>query len=176
MAGDATPALLSAALHAGKLPRADFLTRRAEWVRGWERKAPRDFRRYVWAHGFAEAVENADDAREALAALGAYEPLPVFYPKTMAEASVGYALLLGGRAAEALPWLERAAKTCRVLELPIEHTRAQLWLGLAREAQGDKAGACAAYRVVRDRWGKAKPRSVTWEKASERMRAAGCGG
>jgi serine/threonine-protein kinase len=176
MAGDATPSLLAAALHVGKLPRTDFVPRRDEWVRGWERKAPRDFRRYVWAHGFAETVETADDAREALAAMAAYEPVPVFYPKTLAEAAVGLTYLLAGRAGDALPWLERAAKTCRVLELPVEHTRAHLWLGMAREAQGDKAGACAAYKVVRDRWGKAKPRSVTWEKAAERMRAAGCGG
>ena len=176
MAGDATPALLAAALHAGKLARPDFTARRAEWVRGWEHKAPRELRRYLWAHGFAATVETAEDAREALAALPAFEPLPVFYPRSLAEASVGRTFLLGGKPEEGLRWLERAARSCKVLELPVEHTRAHLWLGMAREAQGDKAGACAAYRVVRDRWGKAKPRSVTWEATAKRMRAAGCGG
>ena len=176
MAGDATPALLASALHAGKLGRPDFTSRRADWVRGWERKSPHELRRYLWAHGFARTVETADDARDALAALPAYEPLPVFYPRSIAEASIGLTFLLGGKPDEALRWLERAARSCKVLELPVEHTRAHLWLGMAREAQGDKVGACAAYRVVRDRWGKAKPRSVTWEKTAERMRAAGCGG
>jgi serine/threonine-protein kinase len=176
LAGDATPTLLSLALRAGKLSRGDFTQRRTEWARAWERKVTRDFRAYVWAHGFAGTVETADDAREALAALPGYEPLPTFFPKTLVEAFIGNTFLLGGRTDEALTWLERATKTCRVLELPVEHTRAHLWLGMAREAAGDKAGACAAYKVVRDRWGKAKPRSVTAEKAAERMRGAGCGG
>jgi serine/threonine-protein kinase len=175
LAGDATPSLLAAAMRAGKLTRLDFVQKRAEWMRGWERKVTRDFKSYVWAHGFAGTTETPDDAREALAAMAAYEPLPTFFPKTLIEASIGNTLFLGGRTDEAVTWLERAAKSCRVLEVPVEHTRAHLWLGLAREAKGDKAGACAAYRVVRERWGKAKPRSVTAEKAAERMRAAGCG-
>jgi serine/threonine-protein kinase len=174
LAADATPALLAAALKAGKLARGDFGTQRAEWVRNWERKVTRDFKFYVWAHGYAGTVETADDAREALAALPAFEPIASFFPRTLVESSIGVTYLLGGRADEAVSWLDRAAKSCRVLELPVEHTRAHLWLGMAREAKGDKPGACAAYRVVRDRWGKAKPRSVTAEKAAERMRAAGC--
>jgi serine/threonine-protein kinase len=63
-----------------------------------------------------------------------------------------------------------------VLEHPVEHTRAHLWLGLLREAKHDKEGACAAYRVVLARWGKAKPPSVTAAKAAERTRALSCGG
>ena len=176
LAGDATPSLLAIARSTGKITRADFVARRSEWVRGWDRKVTRDFRAYVWAHGYAGTVESADDARDALATRPAYEPLPTFFPKTLVEASVGLTLLLGGRAEEASPWLERAARTCRVLALPVDHTRAQLWVGMAREARGDKPGACAAYKVVRDRWGKARPRSVTADKALERMRASGCGG
>lgn len=176
LAGDATPALLATALRAGQLTRVEFAQKRAEWARAWEHKVTRDFRSYVWAHGYAATAETPEEAREAIAAMAAYEPLPSFFPKTLLEASLGSMFFLGGRNDEAATWLERAAKSCRVLELPIEHTRAHLWLGLAREAKGDKAGACAAYRVVRERWGKAKPRSVTAEKAAERMRAAGCGG
>jgi serine/threonine-protein kinase len=174
MAADATPALLAASLRAGKLPRADFARRRAEWVRGWDARASRDYHGYVWVHGFADTVETPEDAREALAALPAFEPLPSFFPRSLGEAATGVTFFLGGRADDAVAWLDRATRTCRALELPVEHTRAHLWLGLAREAKGDKAGACAAYRVVRERWGKAKPRSVTAEKAAERMRAAGC--
>jgi serine/threonine-protein kinase len=94
----------------------------------------------------------------------------------MGEAAVGHTYLLAGLHDEALPWLERGAKTCRALDLPIEHTRALLWLGMARDATHDREGACSAYRTVHARWGKAKPRSVTAEKAAERMRALGCGG
>ena len=35
--------------------------------------------------------------------------------------------------------------------------------------------ACAAYATVVSRWGNAKPRSITGEKAKERIRALACG-
>jgi serine/threonine-protein kinase len=174
MAGDATPVLLAAALKGGKITRAELAQKRAEWVRAWDRKMPIDLRRYTWAHGWAATVDTPDDAREALAAMADFAPIPTFYPHTLVEAPVGLTFLLAGRTDEAAAWLERATRACRVLEFPVEHTRAHLWLGMAREAKGDKPGACAAYQVVRARWGKAKPRSVTAEKASERLRALAC--
>jgi serine/threonine-protein kinase len=66
-------------------------------------------------------------------------------------------------------------KVCRALEFPVEHTQAHAWLGQAREAKGDKAGACAAYQGVLERWGRAKPRSVTAEMATKRAKLLGCG-
>jgi serine/threonine-protein kinase len=143
-------------------------------VHAWERRAPPDFKRYVWPHGYAVTVETPEDARDALVALPDYEPLAAFYPSTMVAAAVGRTFFLAGRIDDASKWLERAAKACRVLERPVEHTRAQLWLGMVREAKGDKPGACAAYRVVQARWGKARPPSVTAEKAAERLRALAC--
>jgi serine/threonine-protein kinase len=53
----------------------------------------------------------------------------------------------------------------------MEHTRALAWLGHARAAKHDTAGACAAYRVVLERWGNAKPRSVTADDVRKRARA-----
>jgi serine/threonine-protein kinase len=176
MAADATPELLAAALRAAKITRADLVAERAEWLKVWERKTPPAYRRYLWAHAFAATVDTPEEAQAALAALPGYEPLPAYHPRTLAEAALGHTFLLGGHPDDALRWLERAAKTCRVLEQPVEHTRAHLWLGMAREATGNKEGACAAYRVVRDRWGKARPLSVTAEKAAVRLRALGCGG
>jgi serine/threonine-protein kinase len=174
LAGDATPMLLGAALHTGKLKLDDFRARHAEWKRGWERKIARDFRGYIWAHGVAAIAETREEAAEAFEAMATYAPLPTHFPMTLVQAQVGRAFLEGGRFDEAIGWLERATRSCRVLQHPVEHTRAHLWLGMAREAKGDKAGACAEYRVVRERWGKAKPRSVTAEKAASLARAAGC--
>jgi serine/threonine-protein kinase len=71
-------------------------------------------------------------------------------------AQLGEAHLLAGHVAEARPLLESGAKVCRALEDPIAHTRAQLYLGLAREQADDRAGACAAFGVVLQRWGGAK--------------------
>jgi serine/threonine-protein kinase len=57
---------------------------------------------------------------------------------------------------------------------PMEHTRGHLYLGEALEAKGDHDGACAAYKVVRDRWGSAKPASSTGQLATRRSAALGC--
>ncbi len=83
---------------------------------------------------------------------------------------------LAGQPAQALPWLEHATGGCEVLTYPFDHVRAHLLLGQAREATGDAVGACAAYRVVVDRWGQAKPRSVSAEQAAARLQAMGCKG
>jgi serine/threonine-protein kinase len=175
LAADAVPDLLAVARKAGKLTRADLGDRRTEWTRRWVTRASPFYQRYLWMHAYAATVETDADAKEALQALP-QGPLPPFTPRTMAEADVGRTYLLAGRNDEALTWLTRAAKTCRVLDYPVAHTRAQLWLGLAREAAHDKEGACAAYRVVLSRWGKAKPKSVTADKAAERAKALSCGG
>ena len=76
---------------------------------------------------------------------------------------------------EALPALTRAATSCYALRFPVEQMRAVRDLGVAREATGDRAGACEAWQRVLDRWGRATPRSVTAEDARARMRALGCG-
>jgi serine/threonine-protein kinase len=175
MAADATPVLLSLARRGGALSASAFAARRAEWVRAWESKVPADTRSYVWMHGFAAPTTTLDDARAALDALPRYAPIPSFRPMTLVDAAIGTTFLLGGRDDEALTWLEGATRSCHALDFPFEHTRAHHALGLAREAKGDVAGACAAYQVVVDRWGKTRPRSVTAEKASARRAALACG-
>jgi eukaryotic-like serine/threonine-protein kinase len=173
LAADAVPELLAVARRAGKLSRAELGERRAEWVRRWVTRASPFYQRYLWMHAYAETVETDVDAKEALLALPP-GPLPPFTPRTLAEADVGHTYLLAGRTDDALSWLTRATRSCRVLDHPVAHTRAQLWLGLAREAAHDREGACSAYRVVLSRWGKAKPRSVTADKAAERSKALSC--
>jgi eukaryotic-like serine/threonine-protein kinase len=51
----------------------------------------------------------------------------------------------------------------------IDHVHGIFALGEAREHAGDVAGARAAYEEVLRRWGKAKPRSVTADKARARL-------
>ena len=70
-------------------------------------------------------------------------------------------------------WLTAATQSCTALDFPWEHTRAHYWLGLAREAL-HQAGACDAYRVVVQRWGKASPPSITAKNALGKMKALGC--
>jgi hypothetical protein len=52
---------------------------------------------------------------------------------------------------------------------PMTWMSAQLELGQALEAKGDRPGARAAYERVLERWGKAKPRSLTAERARARQ-------
>jgi serine/threonine-protein kinase len=125
-------------------------------------------------HAYPALADSAAEAREAIEARSG--PLPPYRPSTLAGADVGRAFLLAGRVDEAISMLEEATRSCRALEIPVLHTRAHDWLGQAREAAGDRAGACAAYGVVISRWGHAVPRSVTAEHARARMAALGCDG
>ena len=102
------------------------------------------------------------------------EELPPKHPEKQ-RGSVGSCSSRSARRRPSLCSRSRA-KSCHALVIPFEHTRASDALGQALEATGDKPGACAAYKVVLDRWGKAKPRSVTADHARARSTALGCGG
>jgi serine/threonine-protein kinase len=174
MARDAAPVLIAIARRAGQLTAAEAAAQRDAWIRRWEQRGLSVYRSYLWMHGPAVIAETPDEARAALAELPRFGGVPPYRPRALAEAAVGATYLRAGRLDDALDWLSVAARTCRALDYPIEHTRAHLWLGQAREARGDTRGACAAYRVVIERWGAARPRSVTAEQASERARQIGC--
>jgi serine/threonine-protein kinase len=169
LADDVSPLMWSALRAAGKLDGAEVLRRRDAWLARW----PNRLDGFKWMHGNAALVVNPEEAKKELAARGELG-IPRYTPKTLANAQVGRILLLAGRVDEALPYLERAASSCLALEQPFMHTRANLWLGRAREAKHDAAGACAAYRIVVERWGRAKPRSLSADEARARMKSLHC--
>lgn len=171
---DVTPFMLSAAERGGSITPSEFAQLRADWVSGWDRRIAPIYKNYVWLHGYASVADTPEDAREAFATLSRYTQIPPFRPHTLAWAGVGPARLLTGKTDEATSWLSDVTKSCLVLEFPVEHTQAYGWLGRAYEAKHDKSKACAAYRVVLDRWGKARPKSVTADKARERTKLLGC--
>jgi serine/threonine-protein kinase len=178
LAEDATPAMLAVRRRAGGIDDAELERARGEWLRAWEVKGAPNLRGYLWLHGHAfpaSVLETRPAAERALLARESFGPVPPFRPFTLTESAEGITLALAGRSSEALPRLEAAARTCRSLDFPIEHTRAHDWLGRAREEAHDSAGACAAYRVVLERWGHARPRSVTADHARARSAALACG-
>ena len=61
-----------------------------------------------------------------------------------------------------------------VLDHPFETVRADLALGQLHEQAGDTAAACARYARVLERWGHARPRSVTADEARMRATKLGC--
>lgn len=50
----------------------------------------------------------------------------------------------------------------------------RLLLGRVLEETGDRDGACAQYAAILFRWGNAKPKSVTADKARARSKALSC--
>ncbi len=173
LANDLQPLLLRTLRATGKITAEELRAQRDTWIEGWKKRLVPEAHGYVWMHGRAALVETPADATDAIAAFGS-GTIPAYTPKTLATAAVGRTYLLAGRTDEAVTMLERAAGSCMGLELPVAYTRANFWLGKAREAKHDTAGACAAYAVVLARWGHATPRSVTADEARARSKALGC--
>lgn len=172
VAADPTPLLLEAELRAALITPAAFEAARSTWIAGWKTKLSPFFARYLWENGFAAPAQTPAEAKDALAQLASLGPLPPFRPLSQAEASIGRTFLLAGDPAQALTYLKIATRACRALEFPAETTRAYYTLGLALEAAGDPAGACAAYAPVIQRWGSS--RSLTAAKAKARTHALAC--
>jgi serine/threonine-protein kinase len=127
-----------------------------------------------WVYAYAAPAETEADARSALDALPPDTDLERARFFFSVDAYVGKVYLLAGRPDEALRWLQRSAASCVAPRNVLAHTRALFFLGQALEAKGDAAGACVAYGRVVDRWGNAKPRSITAEKAKARTAALRC--
>ncbi len=174
LGAEATPLMLASLLRAGAFGQRTFDEELARTLERWDRTIEPPSKPFIWIDAYAVPAETPADAQVAMAAREHYLPVPEYAPLALDEAAVGRVYLLAGRTAEALPVLARAAGSCFPLDHPIEHTRAAAFLGRAYEASGDVAKACAAYDVVRARWGSAKPRSVTAADALQRSVALHC--
>ena len=169
---DRTAQLLEVARRAGVLSKAEWIERRDQWVAYWTKVLPpKSDAKQVKLAAYIRPVETREEADDAVARLP-----ELLTPAEGWDFSVGKAYFLAGRVDEAMPYLRRAVASCMPLGDTIETMRAQLMLGHALEQQKDKAGACAAYKAVTERWGHAKPHSVTAEDAARSATKLGCGG
>jgi eukaryotic-like serine/threonine-protein kinase len=138
----------------------------------------------TWFDLYGSVARTPLEARDALAALPDYVPLP---PATMAGCGrflgdLGRVYALAGETDAALPLLRSAVRSCANVPsgkdipsiLPFGVVRDRLALGQILEQTPDRGGACEEYGAILARWGRAKPRSVTADKARERSRALGC--
>ncbi len=161
------------------LPAAEIDAHRDRWLATHVDAADTPTSWILWVKYWADASATPENAAAAMAHRHEYDALPEF-PGTRESAAVGHALLLAGRAAEAIPWLEQAAFACQPIVRETENSfvaaivPAAYELGQARQASGDSKGACAAYQRVLDRWGNAVPRSTTADNARARMSAIRC--
>jgi serine/threonine-protein kinase len=165
--------LMFAARLAGGAPAAEVRAARDAFLHDWTARLPPGQTHQAWLATFAY-VATPEDAREAIAVLPDYSPLPAYRGATLWRAVEGRVRLLAGDVAGALPLLEQGAGVCLALSHPVERVRAQLDLGEAREASGDRDGACKAYASVIAHYGGAKPRSVTAERAKARAAHLAC--
>jgi serine/threonine-protein kinase len=170
---DATPRLVAIARRAGAMTPDAARRERESFVRRWSSlDHAHDAPPRIWLAAYAGAASTPEDAEEAAAAMP--KDTPKAPPTAAARAALGEVLRLKGAVSEALPLLASAYRACMTIDDPPWHVFAAMHLGEAREASGDAAGACEAYRTVLDRWGGAKPRSITAEAARTRVRALAC--
>jgi serine/threonine-protein kinase len=153
---------------------AEFRTTREEWSKEVSEELPPYLANNVWFQFWAEPAATPQEAKEALDALPRYSPLPPYEGIIYHERVMGQVLLLAGRVDEAIPHLQRAQHACFTPDFVPSHQISAELLGEALESKGDKDGACAAYGEVLVRWGNAKPRSVTADKARAHMKTLGC--
>jgi serine/threonine protein kinase len=159
----------------GKITQTDLDDRRKSWLRDQEaNETQQEVRRHApfrWAELYASFAETADEAKDALAKLNDFLPMPPESNRSAGfEADVGKTYALASDFKEAVPALKRVTGACIALGAPVAQTRSFYYLGMALETQGDIEGAKAAYQTVVDRWGDAKPRSRTAEDAKKRLK------
>jgi serine/threonine-protein kinase len=179
---DPLPLMLAASARAGLRADADAARARDAWAAAWRSKAGRSMDEEIWLQGWARPARDAAGLAAAVLAMPeaakgkALLPSPPGWiaPQGFPNARGGRAQLAAGRAREAVATLEGVTRHCSVLSDAITQRRALLWLGQALEASGDAARACDAYGRLVDRWGAARPRSVSAEAARARARALEC--
>jgi hypothetical protein len=158
-------------LRANLLSRDDFIEKRESWLHEVE-STENDFMRAEALALYASGVETESEAREALL-IPDLQSFPAVFG-LLRNATLGHLYALAGRAGDAIPKLEKVARSCDALWGPVEYVRSTFLLGRARETTGDAAGACAAYGHVLSFWGNATPPSRTAQQARARWLGLAC--
>jgi tetratricopeptide (TPR) repeat protein len=161
---------------AGLVTRDEARVRRDSWLaaRAEMRKKDGSLREpyWDWNTAYGSTAFDHDDAIEALDAMARYGPVPRGATIDLeASARLGHVYATAERWAESLDPLHVAARSCSGLTWGRDQVLSLYELGLALEHTGDRVGAREAYGSVVQRWGGAKPRSVTSEAARARLKA-----
>lgn len=176
---DREMALYAAQRDAGQIDDDALAAARSEWVAARRAESGTRNPREIWLGAWEATVRSESDAKAAIAALLEhgltvdYLQVPDLDPRS--QRWKGSISRLAGSPESAMPVLDNAAGACWVLFAPAAVVQAHLERGLAQEALGRKDAACVDYAWVIDRWGTAKPRSVTADAARAGVARLGCG-
>jgi tetratricopeptide (TPR) repeat protein len=165
---DPTVSMWHARMRAGQVSTQEYAAEQNRWFLQMTERAGPVERSDAWWAAHASPAETREDGDAALAVLPEGARVG-----RRAEGMLGKVYLLADRAPEARPLLERAT-ACFPLESPVTSGQLLFTYGLALERTGAAAAACAAYARLLGRWGNARPRSMTVERARERSRALEC--
>jgi serine/threonine-protein kinase len=176
--GAARPQVLAVLRRAGRMSEAEFQAKRERWIEEERGKYPPQHASAAWFDFYARPARTAAEAREALDALPRFLPLRLeddgLDGETFRNERLGNLYLLAGRPQEAIPYLRGALAACEILDAEYWTMLASEELGEALAATGDTKGACEPLQRVLVRWGRARPRSVTADRARELSRKLGC--
>jgi len=173
IAKEANPLLLDTLVDTNRITRAERARRRDAWLADWKKRVRPFHEPFLWLNGYAAVVHDLEGAREAMAAMPK-DGVPPVYPRATPDEGLGRMYLLLDQPAEARRILARWAHGCDGLSYPISYVRSRIWLGEALERMGERDGACKEYASVIERWGHAKPRSVSAENARAHARKLDC--
>lgn len=178
---DWTIAFLPYRWRAGSISTADFERGAAAWEASFRKKwvgagrqLDSDLDWMIWSNRYGSFVETEAEARDAIAKMPAViAPVMAAGRWLPVDLNVGRALALAGEVERSRPHLERVARSCSALADPMVFMQGQLYYGMALEKAGDAQRAREAYEAILARWGKARPKSLTANKARERLKALG---
>jgi len=126
----------------------------------------------AWTGTYGWPVRSREDAESALRV---YESEVGSSGLSSTRSTLPLAYMYAGRTADARPLFAKLGSVCRLATdtrgVLVEH----LMRGRLDEEAGDKASACRHYGIILDRWGHAKPRSVTADEARAHVAKLGCG-
>lgn len=173
-APDTSIAFYEPLFRAGEIKKTELDRQRTRWVEREKERLSGGDRSTRAAWGMWAVWGNfAETKEEAIEAIGKMPqvPLPLGSRRTVSlDFTIGKVYALAGRPRDALPSLLRVTSTCSSLEDSMIVTRARYYLGLAHEANNEKAEARESYQRVVATWPKGtRSRTVRW--AEQRLEA-----
>ncbi len=126
----------------------------------------------AWSCTFAFAVSTVSEARAAVTKL---DELGIHGTPQRVGGAISRTLALAGREELSRPLLRRLTVPCTLMFTnTLNWAHAHLYLGEFDDQHGATTSACAHYAKVLERWGQAKPRSVTADEARAHSTKLGC--